>query len=456
MNIIILTDSYKTSHWLQYPPNTQYVNSYIESRGGRWNRTLFFGLQMFIKEYLCKPITQENIDEAEEIWTTHGVPFNKEGWDYILKEHNGYLPLYIEAVPEGTVLPTNNVLVQVVNTDPKCFWLTSYIETALLRAVWYPTTVATNSYMCKKHILDALEKSGNPETILFRLHDFGSRGTSSHETAGIGGCSHLVNFMGTDTIDGVIYARKYYGEKMAGFSIPAAEHSTITSWNNEKKAYKNMIEQFGGKYPLFAVVSDSYNIYHAIDEIWGNELKDDVISCGSTLVVRPDSGNPVAVVCRVITGLMEKFGYTINEKGYRVLPDNIRVIQGDGINEQSLKDILFEMLNQKLSADNISFGMGGALLQHFDRDTFKFAMKCSAIYRDNHWQDVFKNPITDPNKKSKKGRLALIRVDEAWNTVRKEDIAENSYFQNQLIPVFENGKLLKDWSFEEIRKRTNE
>lgn len=144
-NIILNTDSYKASQWVQYPPNTTAVSSYIEARGGEFEETVFFGLQMFIKEYLTKPITQEMIDEAEMFLKAHGEPFNKEGWEYILSEHNGYLPIRITAVPEGTVVPTSNVLCQVENTDPKCFWLTSYIETSLLRAVWYPMTVATKS-----------------------------------------------------------------------------------------------------------------------------------------------------------------------------------------------------------------------------------------------------------------------------------------------------------------------
>jgi nicotinamide phosphoribosyltransferase len=457
-NLILMTDSYKPSHYLQYPEGIEYINGYAESRGGRWNRTVFFGLQMLLKEYFCKPITKEDIQEAREVWSVHGLPFNEEGWQYILDKHNGYLPLEISAVAEGTILPTENVLVQVTNTDPNCWWLPTYMETALLRAIWYPTTVATNSYICKQHILEALEKSGTPEQILFKLHDFGARGTSSPETAGIGGCAHLVNFLGSDTIEGILYARKYYNEPMAGFSIPAAEHSTITAWGGPEKeidAFQNMIDKFGGKYPLFAVVSDSYDIYNAVYNLWGKELKKQVLNCGSTLVVRPDSGNPIAVVCSVINSLMQRFGYVINDKGYKVLPDQVRVIQGDGVNGQSIKDILFEMQNQKLSADNIAFGMGGALLQHFDRDTLKFAMKSSAIKRNGVWCDVFKDPITDPNKKSKKGILSLIKaeteVGTEYQTVRRDSLKEGT--KDLLVPVFKNGVLLVDQSFSEIRER---
>ena len=175
-NMLLNTDSYKLSHWLQYPPETEYVSSYIESRGGKWTETVFFGLQAFIKEYLLKPFTREDIEEANTFCKLHGVPFNKEGFEYILKRYKGYFPVRIEAVPEGTVVPISNVLVQVKNTDPRCFWVTSFLETALLRAIWYPTTVATNSYMTKKVIYNSLKRTSEDPNgqIMFKLHDFGA------------------------------------------------------------------------------------------------------------------------------------------------------------------------------------------------------------------------------------------------------------------------------------------
>ena len=303
-NIILNTDSYKSSHYLQYPPKSEYVSSYIEARGGEYSKTLFFGLQAFIKAYLLRPITQENIDEANAIITAHGLPFNQEGWQYILEEHNGYLPIEISAVKEGALIPLKSPLVQVVNTDPKVPWLTSYMETALLRAIWFPTTVATLSYSIKEIIRDYLEQtSDNVEAQLpFKLHDFGARGTSSEESAMLGGMAHLVNFQGTDTLSGIIGARRYYGADMAGFSIPASEHSTMTSWQKEGEvdAYANMVKQFGEEGKIFAVVSDAYDIYNAVSNIWGKELKEQVKSSGATLVIRPDSGEPKAMVLEVM------------------------------------------------------------------------------------------------------------------------------------------------------------
>ena len=458
-NILLSTDSYKASHYLQYPEGTEYVSSYIESRGGKWDETVVFGLQMFLKEYLTKPFTQEDLDEADAFWNAHGEPFNREGWQYILNEYDGYMPVRIQAVPEGTVLPTCNVMVQVQNTDPKVPWLTSFLETSLLRALWYPTTVATNSFAAKRVIYDALNETAEDADveIMFKMHDFGARGVSSGESAGIGGCAHLVNFMGTDTVEGVLYARKYYGEEMAGFSIPASEHSTITTWGGpegEIDAFRNMIKQFGKPDSMLAVVSDSYNIYNACENLWGGKLLQEVKDSGALVIVRPDSGDPTKVPIECVKILMNKVGYETNDNGYKVLPQYFRVIQGDGITVDTIKQILDNMQAEGLSASNIAFGQGGGLLQQIDRDTLKFAMKASAIKVNGKWHDVYKQPIDQPDKVSKKGRLALTNSCGigacGWDTVRENEVYGS---ENMLQDVFLNGKLLVNDSFANIRER---
>ena len=455
-NLVLNTDSYKTSHFAQYPANTRFISSYIESRGGVYPATLFFGLQMFIKEYLARPVSRDDVDEAEAILLAHGVPFNRAGWDYIVEQLGGRLPVEIEAVPEGTLLPNHNVMLQLINTDPKCAWLTSYLETALLRAIWYPSTVATRSLACRQLIGRYLDQTADDSgSLSFRLHDFGARGVSSQESAALGACAHLVSFQGTDTLAGVLAARRYYGADMAGFSIPAAEHSTITSWgrDGEEAAYANMLRQFGGKDRIVAVVSDSYDLWHAIDEIWGGSLREQVQQMGGTLVVRPDSGDPLQVVPEAIERLMARFGSRSNDRGYRVLPDCVRLIQGDGVSLQAIAGILAELERRGISAENLSFGMGGELLQKVNRDTQKFAMKASAICT-SFWRDICKNPVTDPSKRSKSGRLALIR-DEAgqYQTVRRDTIRPS---ENLLVPVFRDGELLVDYRFDEIRQRETE
>lgn len=460
LTAIIRTDSYKLSQWMQYPENTTHINSYIESRGGE-PESVFFGLQAFIKEYMMTPITMVDVDRAEKIVTAHGLPFNREGWEIIVREYNGMLPLEIQAVPEGTVMPTRNIQVQVVNTDPRLFWLTSYIETAMLRGIWYPSTVATKSRKMKKILAKALLQTSDVpvnDQLMFKLHDFGARGASSTETAVLGGMAHLVNFMGTDTFEAIPAVMELYNtEEVVGFSIPASEHSTITSWGreNEVKAFENMIDKFAGPGKLYACVSDSFNIYEATSDLWGTQLKDKVIASGGTLVVRPDSGNPVFVPIEVIEILMKKFGYTVNSKGFKVLPPYIRVIQGDGINEETLPQIVNNMIANKLSLDNLAFGMGGGLLQAWNRDTLKYAMKASAIRIDNGpWVGFSKDPITDHGKHSKEGRLGLINdcgVGACGLRTVPETVAETK--GNVLRTVYRNGTLLIEDTFGDIRAR---
>tara|TARA_R110000803_G_scaffold62953_2_gene123401 strand:- start:1230 stop:2660 length:1431 start_codon:yes stop_codon:yes gene_type:complete len=461
-NIMLMTDSYKQSHYKQYPKNTKRVYSYLESRGGKWKTTTFFGLNYFLKRYLeGQVVTQEKIDEAEEMVNLHMGPdtFNREGWQYILDNYDGRLPVEIKAVPEGTTVPTSNVLMTIENTDDKCFWLTNFLETLLVQ-VWYPTTVATQSREMKKLILQALKETGDESLIDFKLHDFGFRGVSSVETAGIGGTAHLVNFLGTDTMQALRVAREYYGEKMAGFSIPASEHSTITSWgrDNEVDAMRNMLEA----YPtgLLACVSDSFDIFAACGDIWGTILKDDVLSRDGTLVVRPDSGYPPSVVVDCLSILADKFGSTVNDKGFRVLNPKVRLIQGDGIDIDMLKSILLNMRFHRWSADNVAFGSGGGLLQKMDRDTLKFAFKCSAIAIGDIEVPVYKEPVTDSGKNSKRGRLALVKTGGREGYVTRASFDDNDNYNikwanntDELQRVFLNGGIENAPKLSDVRER---
>jgi nicotinamide phosphoribosyltransferase len=460
MSTITRTDSYKFSQFAQYRKGTTHISSYIESRGGE-TESVFFGLQAFIKDYMMNPITMKDVNRAEKIVTAHGLPFNREGWEIIVNEYDGKLPVEIQAIPEGTVMETHNVQVQVVNTDPRLWWLTSYLETALLRAVWYPSTVATKSRKMKKVIAKYLNETSDVpvmDQLMFKLHDFGARGASSSETAMLGGMGHLINFMGTDTFEAVEGVMAYYNtDEVVGFSIPASEHSTITSWGreNEVKAYENMLDTFGGPGKLVACVSDSFDIYAATRDLWGGVLKDKVLAMGGTLVVRPDSGDPETVPVEIIEILAEKFGFTINSKGYKVLPSSVRVIQGDGINEDSLPRILANLKAAGFSADNIAFGMGGGLLQAWNRDTLKYAMKASALrFNEGEWIGFSKDPVTDHGKRSKEGRLGLVYecgLGSCGFRTLPEDIANKK--GNILRTVFKNGELLIEDTFEEIRKR---
>jgi nicotinamide phosphoribosyltransferase len=450
-NLILDVDSYKASHWLQYPPGTTHMYSYLESRGGLYTETIFFGLQFILKQYLTRRIELWMVDEAEAFFAVHGVPFNAAGWRYIAENLQGRLPIRIQAVPEGSVVPVQNVLMTIESTDPQVFWLVSWLETLLMR-VWYPTTVATQSWQIKKKIYNALVKTAdNPDAeIGYKLHDFGARGVSSCESSGIGGMAHLVNFCGSDTVQGVRYANHYYHHPMAAYSIPAAEHATITAWQRqgEEQAYRNMLKQFAAPGRLVAVVSDSYDLWNAIDTLWGDCLRQAVIDSGATVIIRPDSGNPVEVVANALQRLDHHFGSAINGKGYKVL-NHVRVIQGDGINAERIDQILQTVESLGFSATNVAFGMGGSLLQELNRDTQKFAIKCSEVTIGGQAIAVFKDPITDPGKKSKSGRLVLVKINAGYKTV--PETPENLP-HNQLEVVYNNGVLLKEFTLEEVRQ----
>lgn len=454
-NIILKTDSYKLTHKNQYPAGTTNIYSYFEARtGAKFNNTVFFGLQMLLKKHLLgQVVTKEKIEQAEQFAIGHmgnKAAFNRAGWEYILNKHGGRLPVRIMAVEEGTVVPVSNALMTVENTDPECFWLTNYLETLLVQT-WYPTTIATLSRENKKNILKYLEETGDPAGIMFKLHDFGYRGVSSDETAGLGGAAHLVNFMGTDTIMGILYGQEYYNtEEMLAFSIPASEHSTITSWggpDKESAAMRNMIDQYKD-FPLVACVSDSYDIYNACEYIWGTELKERLNQFNGTLVVRPDSGDPLEVLPRVIKILADKFGYETNAKGYMVLNPKIRVIQGDGVDYETIPKILEKLKQEKISADNLAFGSGGGLLQKVNRDTQRFAFKCSEAVVNGQEIEVYKDPITDKGKMSKRGRLALIKEDGEFKTIKEKELNGR---ENLLKVVFENGDLVRDLTFAQVR-----
>lgn len=447
---IFQTDSYKFSHYKQYPPGTAYISSYIEPRGG--GDVTFFGLQAFLKG--LKKITYDDITVAHSVAMQHGVPFNITGWTRIVEKWGGQLPLSIQAVPEGITMPAGVPQVQVVNIDPELPWLTSYFETALLRAVWYPSTVATISRQAKMIIAKALSKSGQIEGLPFKLHDFGARGVSSGESAAIGGLAHLVNFSGTDTVEALLLARDAYGCEMAGYSIPASEHSTMTSWgaDNEMAAYQNMLRKFEG-HPMVAVVSDSYDIFEAVRTIWGGALRDEVIALGEqgrTLIIRPDSGDPLSTLLAVFKIIEEKFGATTNDKGYKVFPGYIRVIQGDGVELASIQNILTMLMERGWSADNLAFGMGGALLQEVNRDTFKYAMKANQIeFNDGLKRAVYKQPIGDPGKASKKGRQAVVWSESLGQYRALNEVPNDN--ENILKEVWRAGVFKKEYTLDEVR-----
>ena len=449
-NTILNTDSYKLTHHRMYPPGTRYVGSYLESRaGGEYDHTVFFGLQYLLDRHLAGVrVTRSMIDEAEELceWHLGGGIFNRAGWEHILDAHGGRLPVSIRAVPEGSVIPSSNVLLTIENTDPEVPWITNHIETLLVQ-LWYPCTVSTISLNLLRAIRAATARTGYANPPWLMLHDFGFRGSTGAEAAAIGGAAHLVHFQGTDNIAAMRLLMEHYGEPKPGFSVPAAEHSTIISWGREREldAYRHIIRS----YPegTVSVVSDSYDVIRACREMWGGALKEEIgHGKGRRLVVRPDSGDPLGMMLKCLEALAERFGSRTNKRGYRVLPKNISLLQGDGITRHSLPGILSGLVEAGWSTDNVAFGSGGGLLQDCDRDTLRFALKCSWVDVDGEVRGVSKRPASDPAKGSKAGMLGLVRSGSSYRTTTDGS-------NDVLREVFRNGEILERCTLEDVRQR---
>lgn len=471
-NPLLSTDSYKPSHYLQYPADTQSMIAYLEARGGEFEDSTLFGLQAFMHQYLSQPITAQDVTEAAAFFAAHGEPFNEAGFMLIVRKYSGHWPVTIRAIPEGTVVPVKNALLTIECTDPACFWVVSYLETQLAR-LWYGCTIAIQSRefaKVQKTFLD-LSSDTPDQDRPFKVHDFGGRGVTCREQAQIGGAAHLLSFMGSDTVEGTQYANHYYDCEMASFSIPAAEHSTVTSWGreNEFDFYRHFVKTFltdrqlpPGVPKLAACVSDTYNIFDAVKFWCSSEMRVTLKASGGTLVIRPDSGEPIETLTKVFEILEKELSWngslgeiTVNSKGYKVLPPYLRVIQGDGIDLKSMEAILERIVTDLgWSATNIAFGSGGGLLQKVNRDTQKFAFKCCAVKRNGTIVEIYKDPITDPGKKSKCGRLDLVKWPDSgeYETIKLPDTLL-SHPYSVLKTVFHNGQILQHATFEQIRAR---
>ncbi len=470
------TDSYKLSHHPQYPKDADMMISYFESRGGDSDVVINFGLQMLIKEYMLQRVTKEQAANMVE-WARQHMNGNvtddlEIALNRVVDELGGRLPLRIRNAPEGLLIPIKNVLFTIETTilGREWFSLVSYFETKLVR-VWAPMTVATTSYNVRQVIKAALEKSSdNPEAVNFMFHDFGSRGTLGMEGSAFGGAGHLTSFYGTDTVIAVHAVEFAYNEPMAGFSIPATEHSTTTMHgrDGEPQLVAQMFDNYAKPGAIFATVIDSFDALAFIRYL-APMFKDRLIESGAKWVFRPDSGDAIRMPVKCVEELDKVFGHTVNSKGYKVL-NNVGVIQGDGIAPPQVKEILDLLMSKGYSAENMAFGMGGGLLQKINRDTHKFALKCSAVRINGIWEDVYKDPtVYDHNfnkvddvvsfKKSKKGRLELIRNVNTgeYKTVRLEEILSygaQKEWEVMLETIYEDGYMMRDMTFEEVRRNT--
>jgi nicotinamide phosphoribosyltransferase len=453
-NMILDADSYKASHFAFLEDGTTDIRLYIEARtGAKHQAVVMAGIQAFNKKYMMKPITQFMIDQADWFLTTHGEPFNRAGWEYVLNYHAGYMPVVIKSAEEGTTIPIGCPYITVENTDkhPLAAWCSSYIETKIMRT-WAPIAVATQSNLVRKLILEYLEKTGTPELIDYKMVDFGSRGVSSKETAEILGAAHLTSFRSTDNLMGIAHAMTYYNAtEMLGESIPASEHSVTCARGKEGELqfYLDIVDRFLGEGKMVSVVGDTYDLDVMLDML-GTMVKPYLLAKGGTWVVRPDSGDPVLQVMQTIRKLELYFGTTTNDKGYKVLHPSVRIIQGDGVDAASIHRILVALETAHYSADNITFGSGGWLLQSLNRDTNRTAMKASYVEVGDRKLEIRKEVKTDPSKASKAGRVTTVLRNGKKICVKEDDMIEGDI--DLLNETYRDGEVLNLIDFATVRE----
>jgi len=465
-NWLLCTDVYKLGHMEQYPKGTTEVYSYLHTRSDRkYLRVPFFGLQYLLKKYLSEKITYDMCFDLAEI--RRGLIGDRGSFEFCRKLSNlsgiGYLPLKIRAVPEGTMVNNPNALMTIVNTHPEFSWLPGYLESFFLQ-LWNPCTVAAMSrkyYEIAKKF--GLTTCDNLDHLPYAVHDFGYRGVSSNETAAISGAAHLINFLGSDTIPAVKLIKDYYGPcDSIAKSVPASEHSVMCAFgrNFELEAFENMLSLYPNG--IVSVVADTYDVYNAVTVIAG-KLKDKIMSRPGKVVFRPDSGEPNLIINGdksadtlpaadgVLKCLHDVFGGTVNGKGYKVLDEHVGLIYGDGIFYERYVEILSTMQANRFASSNLVVGVGGLLLQQHNRDDMGFSIKATNVVVNGESRMIYKSPITDPGKKSHRGKIMLVKNGDNYSTIDQEQ--SDGYTQNEMRTVYLDGKILIDESFDQIRSR---
>lgn len=464
-NLLLATDVYKFGHLYQYPKGTTKVYSYLQTRTNKakLDQVVFFGLQYYLKEYLQRPITKENVDEFVETVESILGPGMVQRSYYDKLVELGYLPLEIKAIPEGSLIPIRNVLMTIENTHDDFYWLGGFVESLILKT-WNTCTVASNSFKIRQHCEKyAKETCDNNDHVSFQIHDFGYRGCSSEETAALSGAAHLLSFLGTDTVPAIRLVKTYYGcEGPIGLSVPASEHSVMCSYTKEKEldAFKNML----AIYPtgIVSIVSDTYDFWNVMIN-YTEDLREIIENRDGKVVFRPDSGNPPDIICGdpnadpatpAFIGALEilwnKFGGTRNSLGYRVLNPKVGLIYGDGIYFDRMVDIFERMKKMGFASSNIVFGIGGLLLQQHNRDDLGFALKATYCEVNGEKRSIVKWPMTDKGKRSHQGKIAL-RIDTDGRYYTVDNLEDDS--DSLLKTVFLDGKLVNEQSFNEIRER---
>ncbi len=481
-----LTDGYKCDHRRQYPEGTNLVYSNFTARKSRIpeiDHVVFFGLQYVIQKHIIED-WNNNFFKLPKIVAVTAYKRRIDNYlgkdaityDHIAELHDwGYLPIKIKAVKEGTKVPINVPCLTIYNEEPEFFWLTNYLETIISCMLWKPITSATiaNRY---KQVFDeyAMRTVGNTDFTPFQGHDFSFRGMSGLEDACSSGGAHLTSFVGTDSIPAIDWLEEYYGadsdKELVGCSVPATEHSVMSMGgvDDEIGTFRNLLNL----YPkgIVSVVSDTWDFWRVVTK-YLPELKDEIMARDGKLVIRPDSGDPVKIVCGdpdaikpwerkgAIETLWDIFGGTwanpCNEESlehsnkYKVLDSHIGLIYGDSITLDRQEEILRRLKEKGFASTNMVFGIGSYTYQYQTRDTFGFAMKATYGEVNGVGRIICKDPATDKDKmkKSHKGLLRLNKDMTLDQEVSWPEEAEGIY-----ETVFTDGKLVRFQTLREIRE----
>lgn len=481
---ILNSDSYKQFHFMMYPEGMVKLYSNMTPRSFDrlgCSHAVWFGLQYYIKEYLIdqwdhlffnRPLSSVVGEYKRFHKHFSGVDVNTT---HIEKLHRlGYLPIKIKALPEGSLVPARVPFLTITNTHPDFAWLVNFLETQMSTVIWDLTTNATIARQFRELLDEWARGTGDPDFVNWQAHDFSQRGRSSVEST-FNQAGHLLSFTGTDTIPAVLFLEKYYGadmeKELIGASVPATEHSVMTSYGKEDEAvaFERLLKLFPSG--ILSVVSDSFDLWKVCTE-YVVTLRDQILARDGKLVIRPDSGDPVDIVCGnpvadpespegqgVVRLLWEVFGGTVNSKGFRVLDSHVGVIYGDSINLQRANMISSRLASMGFASTNVVLGVGSYTYNCNTRDSLGIAIKstyCEVVENGELIQrEIFKDPITDDGvKKSHKG---LLYVGKKNGVLYVEDqVSHEREAQGLLEEVFVDGRLTRDQSLSEIRSRLSD
>lgn len=478
----LLCDFYKVSHREQYPSDTEKIYSTWTPRGTRIkgiDRVVAFGFQAFIKEYLIDYFyenffnrPQEDVVEEYERVIKYTLGIDNPDSSHIAALHSlGFLPLKIKAVKEGTQVPIRVPMLTVENTRPEFFWVTNYIETLMSCSLWQMSTSATLAKRFRD-LLDnwATRTGGSHDFVPFQGHDFSMRGMGSLESAKYSAAGHLLSFVGTDSIPGILFLEEFYGAnietEMVGTSIPATEHSVMCAYGqDELDSYRHIITEV---YPagFVSIVSDTWDLWNVLNNVIAT-LKPEILARNGKVVIRPDSGDPVKIIIGdplsenpdarrgVMEILWDIFGGTVNEQGYKELDPHIGCIYGDAITLERADAISAGLAEKGFASTNMVYGIGSFTYQYNTRDTFSFALKSTYAKIGGVEKFLFKDPITDTG--IKKSATGMVRVFQSpWGIGYVEELteAQRDKGDNDLLEdVFIDGKLVRFETLAEIRSR---